>query len=328
VLDRRSTSKGIIGALLSAGGATKGALIKPGYKDCDALLWSVATVTRPPLSGIMPQNEDAFGEIGIQRGNARFVGGAIGANKPDLIKLGFSALEATFHHRDNVNGFPYLLAKKAKPEERMLSRLQSTAFFQVELMQAAHIADNLPWGAPYRDKLRHYVDIMRPEAEKIIEEIDEIMIDNLRAANRITLLLRFSFLAEYFYKIKIQRNRYIKAVTSLQLKDGSFLEMGGKDVSYQAAGLTFAGMALLVSMDESLLLYFKNGIKWIDKNVSPDGDIIFNNGSRTSGQESDAKGNVKNPNWMEMTSSFVLGYAFTGNENLLNKAKAIWKKHK
>jgi hypothetical protein len=295
----------------------------PTYTDCDALIWRLETAASPPADGIMQQNKGGFREIGSQRGIARYVAGAIALNRPSAIQQGLEALEKTFAFRDAATGFPYMELPNATAEQRQLSRLQSTVFFQTELLQAAHMAGHFSWGMPYRAAIGRFVDLMKPEAEQVIGSLDKLMVDNIRATNRLILMLRFATLSERIYGISFSRPRYIRAISSLQTRNGAFLESGGGDVSYQGAGLLFAGKTLLVRPDDTLLRCFRDGMEWMDGRISERGELDVNDSSRTAGQDRTATGAAKRPNQAEIAAALVLGAALLENDGYLRKAYAV-----
>ncbi|MCR0985554.1 hypothetical protein [Roseomonas populi] len=291
----------------------------------DSLTWDL--ILRSSSAQASPTRE--WVEIGHARSVPRYILAAVILNRNDLAAHVFEQLDLVFQNRDEQDGFPYRQNGRFNERQRELARLLSVAFFMVELLQALHAARALPRRDGWAERLQPYVDRMRPEAGMVVQKLDDIMVDNLRAANRLMLLLRFATLAEATYQVSLEspRDVYIRGAVSLMTNDGYFLENGGGDVSYQGAGLLSALLLLLVRRIEVVETVTRKGLGWLEARISSEGHLQMEGSTRTAGQDRLADGMIKPPNIREIASALSLGATLMNDPLMQRKAMAAWSRY-
>jgi hypothetical protein len=119
---------------------------------------------------------------------------------------------------------------------------------------------------------------------------------------------------------------YMNAGFALQQFDGSFLEKGLPDSSYQMVGMTMAARYAMSCprflMVDPTKRCLDRGCNWELGYINPDGSVITIVGSRTD-VESGVSGAPKSVDFKHLIEGFVFGYGLLSNMTYLDAATRI-----
>lgn len=303
-------------AVLIAGPAPESALAKdskPEKAELDLVLDATRAIVRhdykklPPIgpSGEMGVNgqegwsfflsHQQYGDLYVRAGIARDDG--------DLIERGLQAFDYAFARQQPDGSFGSI-------------QTEHYAFFVESVAHSISMLKATSYWDDYRDRLKPYVKRLELAGRHMIEpaawyEFKQRNADYTHSGYVVGTAL--ALLARLTDEGVFERRagKAIELALSRQLDDGVNPELGGYDVRYQMAGLTYAQRWLVYFPGDPLTVPVRemNGaaLRWMSGRIDGDGWIDWPGSSRTC-VESNTNGRLKSPGY----AYAIRGYAYWG----------------
>jgi hypothetical protein len=239
---------------------------------------------------------------------------------------GLAGLQELFRFYRN-DGFPDGPSDNGSNPRFLLARLETITFFLLELCRSYHISTVVPEARRYSGALREFVQIMRPDMQQVAQNLDALIVSNIKAANRVSIVSEVAVFASTIYQEPVDVSTYATAACSLLTNQGWFLENGGYDFSYECANLLGLALISFVTRIAVVERTVRKGTNWTVSRVSASGQVDMGASTRTLGQDVKADGSPKGPNWNDISGCLLACGAVLNDSAVTSKGRAVWATH-
>ena len=303
-------------AVLLAGPAPDGALAEgsqPEKAELDLMLDATPAIVRHDYAKLPPIGP--AGEMGVngregssfflshQQYGDLYVRAGIARDDGALIEQGLQAFDYAFARQQPDGSFGSI-------------QTEEYAFFVESVAHSISMLKATPYWSEHRDRLEGYVKRLELAARHMIEpaawyEFKQRNADYTHSGyvvgTALALLARLTDEGVF----KRRAGKAIELALSRQLADGVNPELGGYDVRYQMAGLTYAQRWLVYFPGDPLARPVREmnhaALRWMSGRIDVDGWIDWSGSTRTC-VESNTNGRPKTPGY----AYAIRGYAYWG----------------
>ena len=251
---------------------------------------------KPDSNGMVSHNVDN-GYIGAeyQRGTMdTLIAGAVLGNK-DWIEEGFRVVDVTFAHQNNQGGFGDKVPTGG-------------AFWITALARAFLVLQDSPYGKEYRPQMKAYFPKIHKALNFLSKNRDKLEKHDGQTPNRLFIDADAFFLSSKLLKkdIHLDDAKYLQnlGIHLFDAAQGTFMENGGGDTSYQAVNLLMLIYYELYYPSPEIESLIKKGEAWELSKVNSDGTLDVSSNSRTGKGQEIYFGKPKGVNYREVAQMF------------------------
>lgn len=256
------------------------------------------------------QNGDLFVRAGIIRGSNR------------LIRQGLEAFSYGFRHQRPDGSFGPI-------------QTEEYAFFVQSVSHSLLLLEETRFGTRHRDELRDFRKGVRaavphmvaPDAWSAFKERNASYTHTAYSVGTaLAMAAKVSGDEDLRRRLERRAGRAVELGLSRQREDGVNPELGGYDVRYQMAGLTYAQRWAVYFPKHPLTPAIRDmtrrGLKWMSSRVAPDGWIDWT-GSTRACRETNTNGKPKTPGYGFAIRGFAYWGARTGRQDWRATANSL-----
>lgn len=298
-------------------------LLPPGRLD--ALIGGV-----PDSQGLTGGNSGNGGwlEAGGQRGACRQVIAAVVAGDLARADNAWRGIDTAFAHQLPSGGFEATMRANGESAKPFPAAVETAFFFLQELGRAILVIQESPYEAHFHDRIVAVKPKMRLACAFILSGYDTIIAGSTKAVNRIFIAAKaFGLCGKVLDDPELiaTSHRLVRHALTRRDTDGVFIEMGGRDSSYNVVSILMGEiLALHVPMPE-LDGAFEKAEAWELTRILPSGEIDVSANTRTGvNKEFSYTGEPKHVNTGEIVQALEFYGLIHGDTQALAAADRVF----
>ena len=298
-------------------------MLPPGRLD--ALIGGV-----PDKDGMTGGNSANGGwlEAGGQRGACRQVIAAVVAGDLARADDAWRGIDVAFAHQLPDGGFEATMRANGASAKPFPAAVETAFFFLQELGRAVLVIQESPHEAHFHQRIEALKPKMRRACAFTLSGYDTIIAGSTKAVNRIFIAAKaFGLCGTVLNDPQLidASHRLVRHALTRRDADGVFIEMGGRDSSYNVVSILMGEiLALHVPMPE-LAGAFAKAEAWELTRILPSGDIDVTGNTRTGvNKEFSYTGEPKHVNTGEIVQALSFYGLIYGDKQALDAADRVF----
>ena len=294
-------------------------------------LATLAAADRPDSKGFTGGNHTRglWTEAGMQRGGCRYLIAGIIAGDLERAEEGWRSIEVTFSHQLTDGSFDSTPTADTGPADPYTARVQTAFFYLQELGRALLVLE----ASPLEPQFRVRVEALKPQVRKACAFIrvgyGTILSNSTKAVNRLFLAAKAFGLCGLLLNDHELMEKSRELITrGLEQRDstGVFLEMGGRDSSYNAVTILAAELILLHLDVPELQAALPKAVIWELTRIKPDGEVDIRGNTRTGVGTETFLGDAKGVNYVVVIAALEAYGLHNGNADVLEAARRVYER--
>ena len=285
-----------------------------------SVLDHIAFDAKPDANGAMQANVTGWTSVVYQRIAIPSIWTGAVENDPSKIDEAWPAVDLAFSHQRGDGSFAMAGGKPMPPTDMSfwLEALCHSILVLQESPQHEHYAARI---AALRPKIRSAVKWLHRD-----ENLATLLRGDILDVNRLlidaTAFLTTSLVLDDA-SLRPTGTSFLREALKHQLPDGTFLEIGGFDSSYQSVSLLHGTYYALRSDDSALRAALERALRLELSSINSSGVVDISRNTRTRGQEQVA-GHPKTPDYRSIILGLYYSGLYLGNDRAVRTAASVY----